>query len=187
MVPKFVFIVTALLVQPIAAAAELSDSSNYREYSDSFASAGQPTAAQLENAAELGFERVIYLAFTDDHTAIENEDSIVKKLGMEYIHIPVDFGDPTVNDFKLFARVIEGKDAPKTLLHCQVNFRASTFSFLYRVIILQDPILGAKEDLDTVWVPNETWFRFIRAVFDDYQMSHACDGCDWGENEFIDD
>jgi protein tyrosine phosphatase (PTP) superfamily phosphohydrolase (DUF442 family) len=183
----FVLITIALLAQPVAAAADLADASNYREYSERFASSGQPTAAQLENAAELGFERIVYLAFTDDGTAIEREDSIVKELGMEYIHIPVDFGNPTVDDFKAFARIMAGNDVPKTLLHCQVNFRASTFSFLYRTIILHVSMLDAKEDLDSVWVPNEIWFRFIRSVFEDYEMSHACDGCDWGENEFIDD
>lgn len=187
MARKFAFILITFLAHPIATAAELADASNYRQYSESFASAGQPSAAQLKDAAELGFERVIYLAFADDHTAIDNEDSVVKDLGMEYIHIPVDFGNPTVNDFRIFERVMERENAPKTLLHCQVNFRASTFGFLYRTIILQVPMLDAKEDLDSVWVPNETWFRFIRSVFDDYGMSHTCDGCDWGENEFIDD
>jgi len=74
----------------------------------------------------------------------------------------------------------------KTFLHCQVNFRASSFSFLYRVAVQGVPLLDAKNDLDGVWAPNETWFRFIRTVLNDYGLSPACKGCDWGSNEFID-
>jgi hypothetical protein len=105
---------------------------------------------------------------------------------MEYVHIPIDFRNPTVSDFRLFARVMQQQSKAKTLVHCQVNFRASTFSFLYRVIFLNDSIVAAKADLDGVWVANEDWFRFIRSVLRDYGQTHECDDCDWGEHEFID-
>jgi len=45
----------------------------------------------------------------------------------------------------------------------------------------------AKKDLDSVWTPDETWFRFLRSVLEDYGRSHECAGCDWGEHEFIED
>lgn len=135
---------------------------------------------------EQGFERVIYLAFTDNDSAIEHEDRMVKQLGMDYVHIPVDYENPTLADFRTFAEVMGEENTVKTLLHCQVNFRASSFSFLYRVAIQGVPILEAKDDLDSVWVPNETWFRFIRTVLNDYGKSPVCEGCDWGSNEFID-
>lgn len=186
MIQKLVFVVIVLAAYPPTSADELSDVSNYRQYSELFASSGQPSAKQLVEAAEQGFERVIYLAFTDNETAIEDEDRVVKQLGMDYVHIPVDFDNPTLADFRTFASVMGQENTVKTLLHCQVNFRASTFSFLYRVAIQGIPILDAKEDLDGVWAPNEIWFRFIRTVLDDYGLSPACKGCDWGANEFID-
>jgi protein tyrosine phosphatase (PTP) superfamily phosphohydrolase (DUF442 family) len=183
---KFIFAFIILTAYPLASADELSDISNYRQYSGLFSSSGQPTALQLEEIEQQGFERVIYLAFTDDHTAIEDEDRVVKQLGMDYVHIPVDWENPTLADFKTFADVMGNENTVKTLLHCQVNFRASSFSFLYRVAIQGVPILDAKNDLDSVWAPNETWFRFIRTVLKDYGLSPACKGCDWGSNEFID-
>ena len=186
MVRVLVFVVVVLVACPFASAGELSEVSNYRQYSELLSSSGQPTALQLEEIQEQGFERVIYLAFTDNDTAIEDEDRVVKQLGMDYVHIPVDWEDPAPADFKIFASIMGEKNTVKTLLHCQVNFRASTFSFLYRVAILGVPILDAKEDLDSVWAPNETWFRFIRTVLADYGLSPACKGCDWGANEFID-
>jgi protein tyrosine phosphatase (PTP) superfamily phosphohydrolase (DUF442 family) len=183
---KLIFALIFLAAYPLASADELSDISNYRQYSELFSSSGQPTALQLEKVEQQGFERVIYLAFTDNDTAIEDEDRVVKHLGMDYVHIPVDWENPTLADFRTFARVMGNENTTKTLLHCQVNFRASTFSFLYRVAIQNTPVLDAKEDLDSVWAPNETWFRFIRTVLKDYGLAPACKGCDWGSNEFID-
>jgi protein tyrosine phosphatase (PTP) superfamily phosphohydrolase (DUF442 family) len=186
LIQKLIFVVVVLAAYPLANADELADISNYRQYSELFSSSGQPTAVQLEKIQEQGFERVIYLAFTDNDTAIEDEDRVVKQLGMDYVHIPVDWEDPTLADFKTFASVMGGENSVKTLLHCQVNFRASTFSFLYRVTVQGVPILDAKDDLDSVWAPNETWFRFVRTVLNEYELTPACKGCDWGSNEFID-
>ena len=183
---KYIFVFVVLTSVSLASADELSDISNYRQYSELFSSSGQPTALQLEEIEQQGFERVIYLAFTDDHTAIDDEDRVVKQLGMDYVHIPVDWENPTPADFKTFADVMGNENTVKTLLHCQVNFRASSFSFLYRVAVQGVPLLDAKNDLDGVWAPNETWFRFIRTVLNDYGLSPACKGCDWGSNEFLD-
>jgi protein tyrosine phosphatase (PTP) superfamily phosphohydrolase (DUF442 family) len=180
------FALIILVAGPLASADELSDISNYRQYSELFSSSGQPTAVQLEKIEQQGFERIIYLAFTDNDTAIEDEDRVVKQLGMDYVHIPVDWENPTLADFKAFADVMGNESTVKTLLHCQVNFRASSFSFLYRVAVQGVPVIDAKNDLDSVWAPNETWFRFIRNVLNDYGLSTACKGCDWGSNEFID-
>lgn len=182
---RIVVFVVAIMTALNAVAADLSGIDNYREYSQLLSSSGQPSGAQLTLAADQGFDRVIYLAFTNNETAIDHEDSIVKSLGMEYIHIPVDFQQPTIDDFRTFVSVIQEKEGAKTLVHCQVNFRASTFSFLYRVIFLEVPMLDAKEDMDGVWSPNETWFRFIRSVFESYGLTEKCVGCDWGEHEFI--
>jgi protein tyrosine phosphatase (PTP) superfamily phosphohydrolase (DUF442 family) len=168
----------------LLAASDLSEIINYREYSPQFSSSGQPTAEQLQAVSEAGFKRVIYLAFSDDHTAIESEDRTVKKLGMDYAHIPVDFENPTQEDFEDFAAVINRDKDKRTLLHCQINLRASTFSFLYRVIYGGVPMAVAKQDLDAIWVPDKVWYRFIVAILAQHGMSQECEECDWGENEF---
>ena len=170
-----------LLLAPalLATAAELDDISNFRLYSPQFASSGQPTAKQLKQVRDAGYGRVIYLAFTNDHTAIDDEDGTVKKLGMDYAHIAVDFGNPTSSDFYAFAGVMRTGPAQKTLLHCQVNFRASTFSFLYRTIYEGVDVADAKEDLDSVWKPNSTWQAFIFEVLEENDIDPHCDVCDW--------
>jgi protein tyrosine phosphatase (PTP) superfamily phosphohydrolase (DUF442 family) len=164
------------------AAPGIEDIVNYREYSATLSSSGQPTEEQLEALADAGFERVVFLAFSDHDESLASEDRLVKRLGMEYAQIPVDWEAPAVSDFSMLAGLRGREPGTKTLVHCQVNFRASTFSFLYRVLFLDVPMDLAKEDLNSVWVPNETWREFIFAVLDHYGRSPECDSCLWETN-----
>lgn len=160
-------------------AQSLDDIVNYREYSATFASAGQPTEAQLELVSDAGFERVIYISFSTDGNALANEDRLVRDLGMEYVHIPVVWNAPTIADYESFAAVMQRHPAKKTLLHCQINARASAFSFLYRVLEEDVPLAEAKADMNSVWEPNETWRALIFDVLDAHGVSPQCEGCDW--------
>jgi protein tyrosine phosphatase (PTP) superfamily phosphohydrolase (DUF442 family) len=161
------------------AAPGVDDIVNYREYSATLSSSGQPTEDQLEALAKAGFERVVFLAFSDHDESLAGEDRLVKGLAMEYAQIPVDWEAPAVGDFNMFAGLMGREPARKTLVHCQVNFRASAFSFLYRVLFLDVSMDAAKEDLNSVWVPNETWREFIFAVLEAYGRSPDCDSCLW--------
>ena len=172
-------LIAGLVLLSGAAFADLSDISNYREYSEQFSSSGQPNRGQLQDAWVGGFERVIYLAFSDHETSLENEDRIAKELGMEYINIPVNWGSPTPVDFSLFASVMQSAPDKKTLVHCQVNFRASAFSFLYRVIYEGVSVAEAKSDMNSIWTPNSTWNTLIQEVLAQHDISAECDGCDW--------
>jgi len=169
-----------LLGAPAAAnAAGVEEIVNYREYSASLSSSGQPTEAQLESVAGAGFERVVFLAFSDHHESLANEDRVVKRLGMEYAHIPVDWDAPQSGDFYMFAGLMNREPGKRTLVHCQVNFRASTFSFLYRVLYQDVPVDVAKDDLNSVWVPNNTWRKLIFDVLEENGRSADCDTCLW--------
>ena len=165
-----------------AAIGEVADAdsiSNYREYSTMFASSGQPDADQLAAIKEGGYERIIYLAFSDQHSSLAEEDRIVSDLGMDYVHIPVRWDGPKKNRFAVFAAVMEQGSDIKTLVHCQVNYRASVFSLLYRVIYKDVALEDAKEDMNSVWAPNETWRQFIFDVLEDNGIDADCDVCDW--------
>ena len=162
-----------------SSAADLSEISNYREYSPTFASSGQPTKEQLGLLRDAGYERIVYIAFTGSGHAFADEDEIVKELGMDYVQVPVIWDEPTRGDFYNFAGVMQARPERKTLLHCQVNYRASAFSFLYRVIYEGVPVAEAKADMNSVWQPNETWRELIFSVLADNDISPHCDGCDW--------
>jgi protein tyrosine phosphatase (PTP) superfamily phosphohydrolase (DUF442 family) len=157
----------------------LSEVINFRQYSDRFASAGQPTREQYQSIAEEGFERVVYIAFTNNPNALSDADQVVKELGMEYMQVPVDFSNPLPDEFYAFADYMERNRDKKTLLHCQVNARATAFSFLYRVIYDEVSIMDAKTDMNTVWQPNEVWRDFIFEVLAQNNIDPECAGCDW--------
>ncbi len=159
--------------------AELAEIVNFRQYSDTFASAGQPTEEQFSAIAEAGFERVVYIAFTNNPNALPDADQVVKGLGMEYMQVPVDFGNPLPDDFYAFADSMRRNTVKKTLLHCQVNARATAFSFLYRVIFEDVPVAEAKADMNTVWQPNTVWRDFIFEVMAQNDKDPNCAGCDW--------
>ena len=162
--------------EPPAALAEIV---NFRQYSDVFSSAGQPTAEQFQVVADAGFERVVYIAFTNNQNALPDEDQIVKGLGMEYMQVPVDFNNPLPDEFYAFADSMRRNTDKKTLLHCQVNARATAFSFLYRVIYEDVPVAAAKADMNTVWQPNTVWRDFIFEVMAQNDKNPDCPGCDW--------
>ena len=157
----------------------LADITNFRQYSATFASSGQPTKDQFSAIAENEFERIVYIAFTNNTNALPDADQVVKGLGMEYMHIPVTWDNPLPSDFYAFADSLRRDTDKKTLLHCQVNARATAFSFLYRVIYEGVDIAEAKADMNTVWQPNETWRDFIVAVLAENGMSSECEDCDW--------
>lgn len=161
------------------AADELSEIVNFREYSDLLSSSGQPNAEQLSVVRNAGFERIVFLAFSDHEHSLQHEDRIVKGLGMEYAQIPIDWEAPQKSDFAMFAGLMQRAPERKTLVHCQVNFRASAFSLLYRVLYEDVPVAEAKEDMNSVWVPNATWRQLIFDVLEENGVSPDCDDCLW--------
>ena len=185
---KQILVVCAVLLSGTVAAelipdGKLSDISNFRQYSAQFASSGQPTQEQLQLLSDNGFERIVYVAFTSSGKAYDDEDQLVKGLGMDYIQIPVDWENPTAGDFYAFAGVMQTGPPQKTLVHCQVNFRASAFSFLYRVIYEDVSVAQAKQDMNTVWQPDETWRDLIFQLLEGNGISPQCDDCDWSPME----
>ena len=173
----------SLSATSIARSAELSEIMNYIEYSPTFSSAGQPSREQLDDVKAAGFERVMYIAFSNGRRAISDEDAVVKELGMDYIHIPVIWDAPTKSDYYAFASAMEHDSGRKTLLHCAANFRASAFSMLYRVLHEDVSVAAAKADMNKIWQPNETWQNLIFAVLEDNGLSADCAGCDWSVDE----
>lgn len=177
--PAPVMFSLAILYAASIAQAGVGDITNYREYSASFASAGQPTKAQLADLRDAGFRRVVYIAYSDHKNSLAHEDRFAKDLGLEYVHIPVDWHAPTASDFYLFAGAMQREPDKKTLLHCQVNFRASAFAFLYRVIFEDVAVSVAKADMNSVWTPDETWTQLILGILRDNAIDPDCAGCDW--------
>ena len=140
---------------------------NRIDYSPSLTTAGQPTEAELPLIASVGFDRVIFLAFTNHPKAVAHEDGIVRDQGLQFIHIPVEWESPSPADFAAFAAVMQTFGSGRTLVHCEVNFRASVFGFLYQVLYEGADVDEAMSLMQSIWVPNDTWKAFIVRVMSD--------------------
>lgn len=119
---------------------------------------------------QAGFDLVINLAPPQVLGSIENEGSLVTRSGISYVNIPVDWNDPQVNDFDLFSDILDISGHRKILVHCQVNRRASLFTFLYRVVHEHADADQEYENVTSVWSPEPHWLEFANKVMLDHQI-----------------
>ncbi len=159
-----------LAFAPHLAAAELR-APNVVEISPTLVTSGQPSPATLARLRELGFDAVINLAPPNAHDAVRDEPAIVSGQGLAYVALPIAFDNPTTRDFDEFAAALRAQTGRRVLVHCQVNMRASTMVFLYRVIVGKEDPQVAYDSVIKVWVPSGSWKRLLR----DELRSHRID------------
>lgn len=140
----------------------LEDIYNYRQYTDSLCSSGQPSEAEFRLIREAGFCHVINLAPHDGENSLADEAKTTADLGMRYTHIPVDFKKPTQADFDAFVAAYEACGDNKVWVHCAANMRVSAFLYKYRRDHQGLPEAQARAIMDTVWEPFGVWRRFLR-------------------------
>lgn len=152
-----------LLVQPVKLHAS-SLGVNYIQISPRLGTAGMPTRAQFADIASAGYQTVINLAPDTVTGAHKDEPQLVASRGMAYEHIPVDFARPTAADYAQFVVAMNKHADRRVFVHCQVNMRASTFTYLYRVMELGEDPDRAFEAVQRVWQPAPPWRSMIREV-----------------------
>jgi protein tyrosine phosphatase (PTP) superfamily phosphohydrolase (DUF442 family) len=147
----------------------IEDISNFRWLSDRIATAGQPTLEQYATIAVAGYQVVINLALKDSPNAIADEAKIANDLGLEYIHLPVEWDAPTLGDFQLFVNVLDTRLEQKIFIHCVANKRVSAFIYLYRIQRGVSESI-ARQDLAKIWTPNRVWQDFIDRIGFEYSQ-----------------
>jgi protein tyrosine phosphatase (PTP) superfamily phosphohydrolase (DUF442 family) len=142
----------------------VEDIRNFLRLSEHLISGGMPTEEQLRDAAETGTQVIINLAPSNSSDALEDEDKLVESLGMEYIHIPVDWKNPRLENLANFTHAMDANRGRNILVHCQANYRATGFIMLYRVNSLGWKKENAQEGLRKIWNPAEfpVWEQFIQ-------------------------
>lgn len=109
----------------------LTDITNFVPMSSLLSTSGQPTREQFGEIAADGYRFVINLALPSSDHAIPDEGAVVTEHGMIYVHIPVDFANPTETDLDAFLGVMSAFEGQKVWVHCVVNARVSAFCFHY--------------------------------------------------------
>ena len=118
---------------------------------------------------ESGYQVVVNLALSDSPNALPNEQAVVESLGMQYVHIPVVWEHPTLEDISRFFTVMEANADKPVFVHCAANMRVSAFMYLYRLIREQISNEQAMQNLHQIWIPNENWQNFIQQAIEHYQ------------------
>lgn len=139
---------------------QLSDIFNFLQVDD-LGTAGQPTAEQLAAVKDAGYDVVINLAMGNTARDLRNEADVVSRLGMDYVHIPVDFEAPTARDLDQFFAAMDANQDNKCFVHCIANMRVSAFVMLYRVLRQGVPLDEARATMQRIMQPNAVWQRFI--------------------------
>jgi len=144
---------------------------SFYQIDENIGTSGQPKVEQFRDISAAGYEIVFNLALSDSPNAIENENNIISKLSMTYVHIPVDFKTPSPEDLELFFKHMKKHEDKKIFIHCVMNWRVSAFMFLYHTIKCQMPIMKARRHMDTVWQPEPVWQEFIDNALDSYGIN----------------
>jgi uncharacterized protein (TIGR01244 family) len=134
---------------------------NWRRLDDRITTSGQPTEEELADIHALGVGHIVNLGLHSHEKALPDEAASVRRLGMTYIHIPVDFQNPTNEDFARFCSVMADlRDAP-VHVHCIANHRVSAFFYRYRRDVLGMDKAQARLAMTEIWHPDGIWANFV--------------------------
>ncbi len=143
---------------------------NFLKLSETIATAGQPTEAQLAAIKVAGYRVVVNLALPSSTNALPNEQALVEAQGMAYIPIPVLWEEPTLADIQRFFSVMQAYAEQPVFVHCAMNMRVSAFMYLYRRLCDGVDEAVAKRDLHAIWRPNDRWQAFMAQILQYYQQ-----------------
>lgn len=128
-------------------------------------SSAQPSAEQLKLIKEFGCSTVINLALTNASNHLENEDRICLDLGLNYIHIPIDWEMPSAEQCLLVLDLIDHLVQNEIVwIHCAKNKRVSCLMYVYRQFYMNMDMPASQDLLHEIWEPNETWTGLIHSI-----------------------
>lgn len=138
---------------------------NHIQVLDNLHTSGQPNPEEFEQIRDAGVATVMNLAMPDSNGALENEAHLVTSFGMNYVHIPVQWENPQEEQFELFRSILT-KQLPRKIVwvHCAMNWRVSSFVYLFKINELGIDRQAAYSDLLKVWSPNDVWEQFIKRL-----------------------
>ena len=134
---------------------------NWRRLDDRITTSGQPTEPQLAEIHALGVRHIVNLGLHTSEKALPDEAVSVGRLGMTYIHIPVDFQNPTDQDFEQFCSVMKRLNDVPIHVHCIANYRVSAFCYRYRRDVLGMDETQARSEMEAIWHPEGVWAAFV--------------------------
>ena len=141
----------------------MKDIYNYLRLTEKLSTSGMPKPTQLSGIAEGGVKFVVNLATPKSEGWIPNEGELLKRLGVEYLSILVDWENPQPKDLSIFMDAMDEHKGQSIHVHCQANYRATAFVTLYRIKRLGWKNEDAFTDMHKIWNPETypVWKKFI--------------------------
>lgn len=140
---------------------EPTDIPMWRRIDARLTTSGQPNERQLAAIRALGVTHVINLALHSHEKALVDEAATVAQWGMDYIHIPVAWDNPTEEDFERFCVTMRALAGKTVHIHCIANLRVSAFLYRYDRDYLGRDAADARAMIDRFWRPGGVWAAFI--------------------------
>ncbi len=100
-----------------------------KKISDKLAAAGQPTAADLQQAAAAGFKSVVNLRPPEEAGTLADEQQQAEAAGLQYVNVPLSPVEAGEGQTDQVLAAIEGLPTP-ILFHCGVGGRASALALI---------------------------------------------------------
>jgi len=143
---------------------------NFRILTDFIWTGGQPDEEQVSKLQEQGVTTIVNIAPYDERYSIEDEPGLVKSLGMNYHHHPVDFSGPTLNDYAVVKSIVKQYPDERIFIHCAANYRVSVFLANFAVDELgwtvkrRDDFIGGVWDLNGFFVWSSFHDELARSI-----------------------
>jgi Uncharacterized protein conserved in bacteria len=138
-----------------------TDIYNWRRLNSRVTTSGQPTEVQLAELQKLGIRHVINLGLHTHEKALPDEAACLDRLGLSYIHIPVEFDQPTEENFAQFCDAMATIGDKPVHVHCIANMRVSAFFYRWQREVQGLDEEQARKLMDSVWQPGGVWAAFI--------------------------
>ncbi len=134
---------------------------NYIRLTPTIGTAGQPTREQFDAIAAAGYEVVINLALPDHPDSLDDEGSLVTRLGLSYFHRPVPFDAPRANHVGEFCRLLGCLRGQQLFIHCIMNYRVSAFMYHYLRHIEGCDASSARSPMFDRWQVEPQWQQIL--------------------------
>ncbi len=144
----------------------IEQSHNFKRVSSTITTSGVVGAAGLKGLRSEGYRTLINLLPDDSKYAVARERELVEAQGIRYVHIPVDFANPTIEDLERFVAAMDAVGDGSVHIHCAANYRVSAFYALYAESKRIWSTQQANEFMRSLWNPadHQRWSEFLELV-----------------------
>lgn len=139
---------------------------NFVQATDSVATSGVVPLDEFEEIAAAGYKLVINLLPDDNQYAQAGEAATVARLGMGYVHIPIDIERPTREDYDQFRAAMEDHKSEQVWVHCAANWRVSALFGIYAQERLGWSQARARAFVSPIWEPTAIWTDLEKQVLE---------------------